>query len=142
VEENLENAKIVAVTTPIEKQIFGIVTIVKKKSDAQIVIEVCYGVILAAISLPEALATDFWITPATGSSSSGAIGYTIHRETGGTNSEVTAFTTQQETGDTNSEATAFTTRRDTGLDRNFDHVYLFEFQSDKQKINNRFFNIN
>ena len=97
-----------AVTTPIENPIFGIVLIVKKMSDAQTVIEVCYGVTPAAISLPEALATDFWITPATGSSSSGAIGYTIHRETGGSNSEATAFTTQQATGGTNSEATVFT----------------------------------
>ena len=138
-EESSENAKIVAVTTPIEKTIFGIVLIVKKKSDAQTVIEVCYGVIPAAISLPEELATDFWITPETGSLSSGEIGYTIHRETGGSNSEETAFTTQQETGGTNSEATAFTTRRDTGLGYNFDHVYLIEFQIDKEKINNRFF---
>jgi len=49
VEESSENAKIVAVTTPIEKTIFGIVTIVKKKSDAQTVIEVCYGVIQVAV---------------------------------------------------------------------------------------------
>jgi len=98
----------VAVTTPIEKTIFGIVTIVKKKSDAQTVIEVCYGVTPAAISLPEELATDFWITRETGSLSSGEIGYTIHRETGGSNSEETEFTTRQETGGTNSEAAAFT----------------------------------
>ena len=48
-EENLENAKIVAVTTPIENPIFGTVTIVKKKSDGQIVIEVCYGVRQVAV---------------------------------------------------------------------------------------------